>query len=189
MLGILLFGAGRVADSESEVEVESEVESESEVEREVESEVESEVEREVESEVESEVEREVEREVESEVEREVESEVESEVEREVDVSARRAHRARARPLRDGTPAARCPICSPRSAEVASFTIENHCTIAVHVAWRDFDGGVRQYGTLAPGIVRAQPSYVGHRWEIADDDGRTVARHVVAEDGEHVVACP
>lgn len=63
-----------------------------------------------------------------------------------------------------------------------------CMAPVQIVWRDFRGATRDYGTIAPSAVVTQHSYVGHRWEVVDDEGATVARYVVEEDGEHVVAC-
>jgi len=89
---------------------------------------------------------------------------------------------------EDAPPASCPICSPRSTTAAAFSVESHCTMPVHLTWRDFRGATRDYGTIVPGATALQHSYVGHRWEVVDDDGAVVARYVVEEDGEHVIAC-
>jgi len=92
-------------------------------------------------------------------------------------------------LHEDGPPADCPICSPRTTTAAAFSVESHCALPVRLVWRDFHGATRDYGVIAPGAIVTQHSYVGHRWEVVDDEGTTVARYVVDEDGEHVVACP
>jgi hypothetical protein len=91
-------------------------------------------------------------------------------------------------VREDAPPADCPICSPRSTTEAAFSAESHCALPVRLVWRDFRGATRDYGVIAPRAIVTQHSYVGHRWEVVDDEGTTVARYVVEEDGEHVVAC-
>ena len=86
------------------------------------------------------------------------------------------------------PLARCPICSPPSSRRAELDVVNRCRASVQMLWRDFDGQTRPYATLAPGGTVHQSSFVGHRWELVDEDGAVVARHVVSEDGEVVIAC-
>lgn len=82
----------------------------------------------------------------------------------------------------------CPVCSPRTSTPAGFDVLSRCHTPVRLVWRDFDGRTRPYGLVAPGGSLHQGSYTGHRWELVDEDGAVVARHVVAEDGEVVVAC-
>lgn len=89
---------------------------------------------------------------------------------------------------EDVPPARCPICSPPSSHPAELDVVNRCARSVQMLWRDFDGQTRPYATLAPGGTVHQASYTGHRWELVDEDGAVVARHVVAEDGEVVIAC-
>ncbi len=84
--------------------------------------------------------------------------------------------------------ASCPVCSPRTSTAAGFDVVSRCHTPVRLVWRDFDGRTRPYGLVAPGGSLHQGSYTGHRWELVDEDGAVVARHVVDEDGEVVVAC-
>jgi hypothetical protein len=64
--------------------------------------------------------------------------------------------------------------SPASDTVTRVRFENRSGRTLDLYWLDFEGHRKHYGTIAAGGEIAQPTYVGHVWLLADQNGDAVA---------------
>ncbi|MBI3864400.1 MAG: prolyl oligopeptidase family serine peptidase [Planctomycetia bacterium] len=73
-----------------------------------------------------------------------------------------------------------PRASTRTGNETSLTFVNKLAGEIELFWLDGEGQRRSYGKVPPGGQHEQHTFEGHVWEIADRDGRTLARFQAAE---------
>lgn len=77
--------------------------------------------------------------------------------------------------------------SPRSTDPVEIVFENTCSVPMELLWVDFEGGLRSYGTLAPGALRVQHTYEGHVWSYRQSVDHSETR-LTATVGKGVELC-
>ncbi len=68
--------------------------------------------------------------------------------------------------------------SAPSSQPADVKFENHTKGKVNVIWYKFDGGTRNYRTLAPGQAYVQATFREHIWEFTDAKGKCISTFLV-----------
>ena len=83
------------------------------------------------------------------------------------------------PLR-ALPATEIPLASTRTGEETTLTFANRTAAPVELFWLDSEGERQSYGKLGAGEERAQHTFAGHVWLVADSGGKTLALFQAAE---------
>lgn len=73
--------------------------------------------------------------------------------------------------------------SIRGGEPTFVTIRNASRRKIEVIWLSYEGRERSAGTLVPGGVVREQTYVGHCWRIVDAQTGEVLAHAHVEDDE------
>jgi len=76
--------------------------------------------------------------------------------------------------RAGLPAESRPRPSTRTGVETEITFDNQLSRVVEVFWLDDAGARQSYGKIEPGNRKAQHTYSGHVWLVADERGETLA---------------
>jgi dipeptidyl aminopeptidase/acylaminoacyl peptidase len=79
------------------------------------------------------------------------------------------------------PVSRAPKASRRTGAETEITFVNRTESEVEVFWLDFEGDRRSYGRVRAGGRKAQHTYAGHVWLVADGDGEPLAVFVAEEE--------
>ncbi len=87
---------------------------------------------------------------------------------------------------EGLPAERDPRPSTRTGAESEITFDNRLDREVEIFWLDDQGARQSYGMVPPRGRRAQHTFSGHVWQVADRAGATLAVFEATDQPETAV---
>jgi len=73
-----------------------------------------------------------------------------------------------------------PKVSPNSSLPITMTFRNISNEPLRLDWVDFNGQLKNYGTVGPGQSKTQPTFQGHVWQWTRPPGTCINRYVAGQ---------